>query len=184
MKCKICGAKLKKDGNICKSCYEKYCKDEELKKDTNVLLKIHRKYLPKYQITKYWDYVAIGIFSIIGFLSLGQIWYAIACFLLFAICIITALLISKQIAINTTCTFFEKKIVWKYKDNEKIMPYEELKEVTYFQDHFQKKHNLANLQFRPVKGIYLINGFEMKNIPDFKENIKKINEILEAKKEG
>ena len=29
MKCKICGAELKRDGDICNKCYEKYKKEEE-----------------------------------------------------------------------------------------------------------------------------------------------------------
>ena len=40
MKCKICGAKLKKDGDICKNCYKAYLEEEELKKDINKQLRI------------------------------------------------------------------------------------------------------------------------------------------------
>ena len=30
MKCKVCGAELKKDGDICNKCYEKLVKEEEM----------------------------------------------------------------------------------------------------------------------------------------------------------
>ena len=35
MKCSICGARLKKEGDICKNCYKEFQEEEELKKDTN-----------------------------------------------------------------------------------------------------------------------------------------------------
>lgn len=30
MRCKICGAKLRKEGDICTSCYKEYCKEEAI----------------------------------------------------------------------------------------------------------------------------------------------------------
>ena len=182
MRCRICGAKLKRDGNICKSCYEKYNKDEELRNDKNAIYKIQRKYLPIYQITRYGDYIGIAIVTILGFIAMGSWGYAIIFLIMFIIAMITLLLVSKRIAINTTCTFYDKKIVWKNKDNVKLITYKDLKEVTYFQDFFQKRNNLGNIQFRPNKGIYLFNGFEMKNVPDFKETWLQINKIIKEKK--
>ena len=35
MRCRICGAKLKKEGDICTNCYKKYQEEEDLKKDVN-----------------------------------------------------------------------------------------------------------------------------------------------------
>ena len=43
MRCRICGAKLKKEGDICTNCYKKYQEEEDLKKDVNERLVVKRK---------------------------------------------------------------------------------------------------------------------------------------------
>lgn len=183
MKCRICGAKLRKDGDICKSCYEEYCKEEALEKDTQEIFKIYRKHLPKYQLTQWFDWILITIFVIIALLAqeqyLGSFLFIIGAFLVFGF----AMFIVKKRAINTTCTFYEKKVVFKYRDNKKILAYSDLKNVTYYQNFFQKIFKLGDIQFHPDSGSYLFGGFEIKNVPDIEENWEKIQEILEIKRE-
>ena len=41
MRCSICGAKLKKEGDICINCYKAYQEEEDLKKDVKVKLKLN-----------------------------------------------------------------------------------------------------------------------------------------------
>ena len=187
MKCKICGAELKKEGDICKKCYNEYVKEEKIKSDlesgNNVLLKLHRKYKPMYQITRYFDYYVLHAIMVCTFLAQKQyLWLALT--IIGGILILWAVLAyNKKKAINTTCTFFEDRIVWKNKDLIKTLEYDELDAITYYQNKVQKRYNLADLQFRPLKGTYFINGFELVNVPDFIENWKKINDILNSKRE-
>ena len=47
MKCKICAAELKKEGDICNKCYEKLLKEEELETDTKVLYELKMRYVPR-----------------------------------------------------------------------------------------------------------------------------------------
>ena len=183
MKCRICGAKLRKDGDICKSCYEEYCKEEALEKDTKEIFKIYRKHLPKYQLTRYFDWYIVAIIMIMALISREQYFLT---FLFLIIAFITlgfTMFIMKKRAVNTTCTFYEKKVVFKYKDNKKTIAYSDLKNVTYYQNFFQKIFKLGDIQFRPENGTYLLEGFEIKNVPDIEENWDKIQEILETKKE-
>ena len=42
--CKICGAKLKKEGDICRNCYKMYKEDEEFKNDKEVQYVVKRSY--------------------------------------------------------------------------------------------------------------------------------------------
>lgn len=186
MKCKICGAELRKDGDICNKCYAEYVKEEEVKDDIknnkNVILKLHRKYLPKYQLTRYGDYYVLAIIVILSFLSQKQyLWTFVAIFIMLAL-LIFVLAWNKRKAINTTCTFFENRIVWKDDDKIKSMDYSNLEDVRYYQNFFQKRFHLADIQFRPLKGNVLTHGFEIKNVPDFEENWEKICEIVNAKK--
>ena len=49
MRCQVCGRKLKKDGNICKTCYEELKKKKELKADNEIeVFRVNRKYSPKF----------------------------------------------------------------------------------------------------------------------------------------
>ena len=57
MKCKVCGAELKKDGDICNKCYEKLVKEEEMNMEQKVLYTLKMKYVPGYEIFKIGDYL-------------------------------------------------------------------------------------------------------------------------------
>ena len=48
MKCKICGAELRKDGDICNKCYEKLVKEEEIENDKKALYELKMKYVPRF----------------------------------------------------------------------------------------------------------------------------------------
>ena len=47
----------------------------------------------------------------------------------------------------------------------------------------QRRLDIADVQFRPKKGNYVLNGFEIKNVPDFANMWEKICDIVIAKKE-
>ena len=52
MKCKVCGAELRNEGDICKNCYAEMLEYEELEKDTKVIYKLKPKFIPIYEILK------------------------------------------------------------------------------------------------------------------------------------
>lgn len=186
MKCKICGAELRKEGDICKKCYAEYVKDGEVKKDLknekNILLRLHRKYIPSYQLTRYGDYYVLAIIIILSLIAQKQYLLTILAAIAMIVGLCAVLAYNKKKAINTVCTFYDKRVVWKYKDEVKSMDYKDLEDVTYYQNFFQKRFDLADVQFRPVKGTYIINGFEIKNVPNFKETWEKVCDIVISKK--
>lgn len=183
MRCKICGAKLKKEGDICKSCYAEYCKEEALEKDTKEIFKLHRKYIPIYQMTRYLDWFVIAIIIFIVGMAQGSVGYSLLFALVAFLILLVALYCEKRIAINTKCIFYEKKIVHDYKGRKKTIAYSDLKNVTYYQTFFQKLFKLGDIQFHPENGTYLLSGFEIKNVPDIENNWEKVQEILQSKKE-
>ena len=188
MKCKICGAELRKDGDICSKCYAEYVKEEEIKedleKDKNIIFKIHRKYIPLYQLTRYGDYYVLTIIIIFALLSQYHYFLTIMSSILMLIILCIVLAYNKSKAINTTCTFLDKRVVWKYKDKIKTMDYLNIDDVCFYQNFFQKRFNLADVQFRPKKGNYITNGFEIKNVSDFDQTWKKICDIVISKRDS
>ncbi len=73
MRCRICGAKLKKEGDICTNCYKKYQEEEDLKKDVNERLVVKRKYSIAYLILKYTWLIIIFAFSTFGCFAFGNV---------------------------------------------------------------------------------------------------------------
>ena len=65
MRCSICGAKLKKAGDICTTCYKAYQEEEDLRKDKKEIFKIRRKYSIPYEVVKYTELYIIFIISAI-----------------------------------------------------------------------------------------------------------------------
>ena len=61
MKCKICGAELRTEGDICKNCYAEMLEYEELEKDKKIIYKIKPKFIPIYEILNKGELLLIGI---------------------------------------------------------------------------------------------------------------------------
>lgn len=185
MKCKICGAKLKKDGDICINCYKDYQEEEDLKKDTNVRLKLRRKYSISYEIAKYSWLFIIFILSFLICISTGTILETIILVVGFLIVLGFLFFIDKRIAMATQATFYEKKVVYVFKflfiDTEKVVKYTDLRDVTYYQTFKQKKFGYGDLCIY-AKGVFpgatLLNGFQIKNIENVKETLEVIGEII------
>lgn len=191
MRCSICGAKLKKEGDICVNCYKAYQEEEDLKKDVKVKLKIKRKYSVKYEIKKYYWIILIFILAAILCMASGSVWEGLLCILLLVVLLGALLFLDKRIANATTATFYEKKMVYTFKflffDTHKVVKYTDLKDVSYYQTHLQKKLGYGDLCVYAkgaIPGATLLNGFQIKNIEDVENVLGKIGEIVKPLFQG
>lgn len=180
MRCKICGAKLKKDGDICTNCYKTYLEEEELKKDTNEIFKIKRKYSIAYEFAKYFWIIIIFILSFLVCLS-GGVVSELALILIFFVVVGLLLFLDKRIAMGTTVVFYEKKMVYTFKflfiNIVKTVKYTDFKEVKVYQTFNQKRFGYGDLCIYAngtFPGATLLNGFQIKNI----ENVKEVSETV------
>ncbi|MBQ7410308.1 MAG: PH domain-containing protein [Clostridia bacterium] len=185
MKCRICGAKLKKDGDICTNCYKEFQEEEDLKKDTNEKLKLKRKYSINYEISKCTELIILAILSIILCVSAGGFLEALAVVLIFAAVIGLVLFVDKRLAMATKAVFYEKKAVYTFKflfmDVTKVVKYSEIADVRYFQTRRQKKFGFGDLCVYAkgvIPGSGYLNGFQIKNIENVEEVLKQIGEIV------
>lgn len=186
MKCKICGAKLNKDGDICKNCYQDILEEEKLEKDVNELLKIKRKYMPAYEIYTLTELIIIFIIVSISLLATQGFLHSVLTLLILVIIIAVILLIRKKIAIGTRCVFYETKVKYNFDflfiHNEKIIKYEDIKDISYYQTRKQKKYDMVDLCVY-VKYTGLIGGFSIKNMPNATKDLEEIKEIVFKPKE-
>lgn len=185
MKCSICGAKLRKPGDICSTCYKAYQEEEDLKKDTKEVYKIRRKYSIPYEIVRYSELYLIFIISAIGCWAFGNILEGFLCLLLMFVALAICMIWDKRIAIATRAIFYEKKVVYKFDflfiHTERVVKYSDLKDVTYYQKMRQKRYGFGDLCFYargPIPGATLLNGFQIKNVEDVEGTLDKIGEIV------
>jgi Ca2+/Na+ antiporter len=178
MKCKICGAELKKDGDICNKCYEKIKNQEELNGDTNVLYQLKRKYVPGYELIKMGDFLILALIVLLAVLAGKQF---LAFFIILIVFIIITFLIlkfKKDKAENTTCTFYEKKIVYNSKGREKIIEYKNIKDIGFYQTFSQKIFKIGDIRIYPEGGVLITSAINMENVKNVKEEYEKMSEVV------
>jgi predicted membrane protein len=178
MKCKICGAELKKDGDICKKCYEKIQKEEELNNDKNVLYKLKRSYVPGYELAKMGDFLILALIIILAVLAAKQFAAFFILLILFIIITYFVLKAKKNKAENTTCTFYEKKIVYKSKGKEKVIEYKNVKDIGFYQSFSQKLFNVGDIRIYPEGGVLITSAINMENVKNVKEEYENMSEIV------
>ncbi|MGN1298971.1 MAG: PH domain-containing protein [Candidatus Scatovivens sp.] len=180
MKCRICGANLKNSGDLCSNCMNEEKETYENKKE---ILSIKRKHSLKYELIKYFYIYLIFILSGVMTQTVGGM---ITCLLLMVIVIGFLLFWNKRISKATSCKFDNKKIEFKCKfwiiDRQRTIFYKDLDSIRKEQSVLQRIFNLGNIYIYAKKGNLLTTGIEIVNVPNFKENLEKINAIVEEKK--
>lgn len=185
MRCRICGAKLKKEGDICRNCYKKFQEEEDLKKDNKERLVIKRKYLINYIFLKYtWLVVIFTLAAIGSFAYSGVLSGLLTIFMLFAF-FGFILFWDKKMANATKVVFYDKHMTYTCKwwifNTEKIVKYSDLHDATYFQTMSQKKFGLGDLCVYAkgaIPGNSIFNGFQIKNVENVAEAIPAIAQVV------
>lgn len=182
MRCKMCGAMLKKDGDICKNCYQKYKEQEKLKAENEEeILKIKRKYSPKFNLLKNGEIIALLLIIVLAAFSKYHVAIAILITILCIIAFGAWMFYNKKRAMGTQTIFYETKMKYKAKyplvDKEEVIPYNDIKDMSYFQTSSQKMFEIGDIRFY-TKGF--LSGITISDIPNIKENFEKIRDIINS----
>ena len=182
MRCKVCGAKLKREGDICKNCYEKQLKKENLMADNEQeIYSIKRKYSPKFNLLKNGEIILFVVIVILaGFSTFGTglgILIMLLSFLLFG----GWMFYNKLRAMGTKTTFYQTKFRYKAKyplvNREEVVSYKDIKDIAYFQTRSQKICKIGDIRFY-TKGF--LSGITIHDIPDIEENFNKMRDIINS----
>lgn len=180
MRCKICGAKLKKEGDICKNCYKEYKEKETLYKDDEEKnFEIKRKYSPVYNLLRSGEIILILLLiSLTGLDKFG----IVVGILITILCLIVLgawLFYNKKRAYGTKTIFYQTKFRFLAKyplvNREEVIAYSDVKDMAFFQTWTQKLFKTADIRFY-TKGF--LNGLTIKDIPNIKENFTKMQNII------
>ena len=180
MRCKICGAKLKKEGDICKNCYREYKEKENLYADNEeVIFEIKRKYSPLFNLLKNFEVIIVLLLiSLSGFSNFGNILgvlITILCFIVLG----AWMFYNKRRAVGTKTIFYQTKFryIAKYPlmNKEEVIAYSDVKDMAFYQTWIQKLFKIADIRFY-TKGF--LNGLTIKDIPNIKDNFVTMQNII------
>lgn len=180
MKCRICGVRTQNNEDICEKCYEEEnSKKTKEVKSNKVLLDLKRKYKIKYMLFKSWEVFFILILA--GIMT-GKVLGFIVCLLLLLGVECLLLGYEKRKSKATKCKFYKNKVEYScdfgLSKIERKINYKDLDTVNYNQTFVQKLFDFGDIYIYAKKGNLLTTGIEVKNVANLKENIIKINEII------
>jgi len=186
MRCKICGAELRKEGDICTNCYKLYQEEEDLKNDSNERLILKRKYSIGYNLVKYWWIFAIFVLSSIVCLSGGEVLPVLGLVLGLVLIIGFLLFLDKRLAVGTRAKFYDTKVIYTFNflffNTVKVVKYSDITDVAIYPSSiWQKKYNLGDICVYAKGSIFganLLNGFQIKNVENVEEVLEEIGNII------
>lgn len=182
MRCQMCGARLKKEGNICKNCYAKYKEEKELFADNEQeIFSVKRKYSPAFNLMKNGEIIVFGLIVVLAGFSSYNIWIGILLTILCLVVLGVLMFFNKKRAKGTKITFCETKLRYRAKyplvDKEEVIPYKNIKDMAYFQTRSQKKFGIGDIRFY-TQGF--LSGLTVCDIPDIEENFEKMRDIINS----
>ena len=188
MNCKICGAELKREGELCNNCMNKLMEEQRLRNDVNQTYTFKQKFVLGYEIFRHIEQIGIVIFMIILIFSVGlSYWrYAVLAGCVFGIIGILYLLYADLTINSGICTLYNTKLVYtkgKFKKKTKEISFSEIEEISYRQGSMQKPFNIGSIIINKktkniINKIIIIDS--VKDVDTVFENIKNVFENNEV----
>lgn len=185
MNCRICGAELKKPGELCNNCMSKLIKEQEIRNDKSPVYTFKRQFVLGFELLSHIEQIAIVIFMIVLLLSVSfSYWkYAvlIACvFSIFGIIYLWYL----RIKINSgSCTLYRSKLVFKYGTFRKKVieiAYDDIDEIYYNLTNMQQLFKMGTVVIKRKNGNILQRNIYIESIKNIEKVFEKIEEVFKV----
>lgn len=178
MNCKICGAELSKPGELCNNCMNKLLKEQELKNDNSVVAVVKGTYVAKYEIVRHFQEIGIALFMVILLFTLkAWVWALVALGLFTVIGLISLFRIRAKIN-SKSCTIYKTKVVINWgilRKKSKEIPFDQIADMYPHVTSFQEFMHIGTFVIRK-NTLNLVDRFEyidsVKNIEDVYEKIR------------
>lgn len=154
MRCKMCGAELKKEGELCNNCMNKILREEEKKADNVKVYEFKRKFVLGYQLLQHLESLFIAIIvCVVLILTATEFLVESIIFIVLVILAETFVILYDRYKINhSKCTFYMKKLVYKkiafFKEKNIEISYEEVKELSYNQTRTEKMFGIGTIYIK------------------------------------
>lgn len=180
MKCQICGAELKRPGEVCNNCMNEILEEKKYEKDDEVLYELRKKFKVLFESSFYLENAIIMVIILIGAIQFSMLkLYFVFLALMITIFLISMLLKKKKIE-SYVYKFYKTKLVYEYtflRRESKTIKYKDIKEITYSQTIWERFCKLGQIQINTNSGNIFRNGIDIdcvENVEDACRNIKKI----------
>jgi len=189
MNCKICGAELKREGEVCNNCMNKLMEEQRLRNDVNQTYTFKQKFVLGYEILRHIEQIGIVIFMIILILSVEHFSYwrlAVLSGCVFSIIGILYLLYANLTINSGVCSLYNSRLVYTkgwLKKKKKEIPFSEIEEISYKQGTIERYFNIGKIVIDKKSRIIfekLIVIDSVKNVDQVFENIKNVFENNEV----
>lgn len=183
MKCKMCGATLKKEGEVCNNCMNQIMKEEEARNDNVKVYEFERKFVLLYQLSQHLETVMIVTIMTVVLLAMATEFLTEALIFLFLVIAAVALMIKyeKYKIKLSKCTFYMTKLVYErvmfFKKIKFEIPYSEIKEISYRQTRLEKKCNIGTIYIKSSSK----NLLEKNVFIDSVKNVEKVFATIKEK---
>ena len=180
-KCKICGAELKKEGELCNNCMNQIMKEEETKNDVNEIYSFKPSFVLGYQLSTHIEnlIVAIIVIAALIYLVSEYFWESMVFLVLFLIAEGLLYAYDKYKIMNTKCSFYSTKLAYDrvsfFKKRRTEIRYEDVKEFSFSQRRFEKIFNIGTIHIHTAsknlleRHIYIES---VKNVQDVFNDVK------------
>ena len=181
MRCKMCGAELKKEGELCNNCMNKVLKEEEKRNDNIKVYEFKRKFVIGYQMSQHIESLIIAIIDCaVLILTASEFFVESIIFLVLVILVEIFIFLYDRYKINhSKCTFYMTKFVYKkivlFREKKIEISYSDVKELSYNQTRFEKIFGIGTIYIKSSsknlleKNIYIDS---IKNVDKVFQDIK------------
>lgn len=183
MNCKICGAELKKPGEMCNNCMNKLMREQERRNDKSPFYTFKREFALGYELLRHLEQIGIVIFMIVLLLSVDLAYWKYALliggiFSLFGILYLFYL----KVKINSgVCTLYQTKLIFKYgvfKKKVKEISYDEIEEVYYRLSNSEQLFKLGTIVIRKKTRNLLDKNVYIESVKNIESVFGKFEEVL------
>ncbi len=184
MNCKICGAELKKPGELCNNCMNKLLKKQEARNDKTEYYTFKSEFVLGFELLRHIEQICIVIFMIILLLSLDiSYWwrYAIIIGCLFSMYGIIYLWYLRAKINSTSCTLYRTKLIYTtgiFKKKSKEIPYDFIEEIFYTQGNMERLFNLGTIVIKKKTRNLLERNMFIDAVRNIDQVFAKIQELM------
>lgn len=183
MNCKVCGAELKKPGELCNNCMNAMMKEQEMRNDKSEHYTFHTSFALGYELLRHIEQICIVVFMIILLLTVSlSFWrYAVIVGCVFSIIGILAMWRIRLITNSGVCTLYATKLVYKYgffKKKVKEIPYSEIEEIYYSVGNAQRVFKMGTIVIKKKTRNILERNIFIEPVKDIETVFGKIEEVF------
>ncbi len=183
MNCKICGAELKKPGELCNNCMNKLMKDQEIRNDKKEYYTFKKTFALGYELLRKIEQIGILILLIALLLSVDiGFWpYTLALGVAYFLWLTLDMLYLRASINRGVCTLYRTKLVYKegiFRKKVVEIPYSDVEEIYYSVGNMQRVFHMGTIVIKRKTRNILQRNFFIEPVKNIETVFGKIEELL------